>query len=540
VYVCAVTRLSFKQSKPTGHWDAIVIGSGMGGLATAAVLSAHGRMRVCVLERHYTPGGFTHVFKRRGYEWDVGVHYIGGIDERGGVGALFDLVTGGRVKWSRMPEVYDRIILGDRSFDLVAGRANLIASLERDFPGSRATVEAYIALMRAAVKTAPRYFAGQLLPRAAKRLGSLMARKFYAYSDPTVEETLRPLVKDPLLYDVLTGQCGDYGLTPREASFAIHAMVALHYLEGAYYPVGGPATIADGAEAVIAGAGGEIYTNAEVSEILVEDGRAVGVRMVDGEELRARAIISDAGAPATYEKLLPRAVADKTGVPARLRAIGPSVAHLCLHLGFDETDEALGLDGTNLWIYPEGDREERFRAFAADPDAPIPVTYVSFPSSKDPTWATRHPGKATVEVITLARMHWFEHWAETRWMKRGEAYDDWKASMTDRLLETLYTQRPQLRGRIAHQELSTPLTTRHFTGHAAGEMYGLAHTPARFHADIRPQSDIPGLFLAGSDVATCGVAGALSGGLMAAGAVLKGDLPGILKRRFQDAERGVG
>ena len=58
-------------------WDAIVVGSGIGGLAAAALLARHGKRRVLVLERHYTAGGFTHVFHRPGYEWDVGVHYVG-------------------------------------------------------------------------------------------------------------------------------------------------------------------------------------------------------------------------------------------------------------------------------------------------------------------------------------------------------------------------------------------------------------------------------------------------------------------------------
>ncbi len=527
-----VTRLSYKQHEPRGPWDAIVIGSGMGGLAAAAVLSTHGKMRVCVLERHYTAGGYTHVFKRPGYEWDVGVHYIGGIEDSGGVGPMFDLVTGGRVEWARMPENYDRIIIGDRSFDLVAGRDQLIASLEGDFPGCADQVEAYFGLMSEALKTAPRYYAQHLLPRPARKLGSLITRKFRSFSDQTVEEALRPVVKDPLLFDVLTGQCGDYGLTPREASFMIHAMVAMHYRNGGYYPVGGPGTIADGAEAVIGEAGGEIYVNAEVERIIVEDGRAVGVRMVDGSEVRSDCVVSDAGASATYLKLLPPEVAEGSPVISAIEAIGPSTAHLCLHLGFRQSDEELGLDGTNLWVYPEGDREARFRAFVDDPEAEVPLAYVSFPSAKDPRWSERHPGRATVEVITLARMEWFKRWAETRWMKRGDDYQAFKESLSERLLEKLFAHRPQLRGKVDHAELSTPLTTRHFTGHEAGEMYGLAHTPARFRHPIPVQTEIGGLFLAGSDVSTCGVAGALMGGLMAAGAVMKGDVPGILRRRF--------
>ncbi len=66
--------LPYKQHPPAGSFDAIVIGSGMGGLSAAAILTKHGGKRVLVLERHYTPGGYTHVFRRPDYEWDVGVH----------------------------------------------------------------------------------------------------------------------------------------------------------------------------------------------------------------------------------------------------------------------------------------------------------------------------------------------------------------------------------------------------------------------------------------------------------------------------------
>ena len=113
---------SYRKKPPEGSYDAIVIGSGIGGLTAAALLAKHGGKRVLVLERHYMPGGFTHVFRRRGYEWDVGVHYLGGVGSpRAGVWRLFNHVSDGSIEWEPMGQVYDRIILGDRSFDYVAG-----------------------------------------------------------------------------------------------------------------------------------------------------------------------------------------------------------------------------------------------------------------------------------------------------------------------------------------------------------------------------------------------------------------------------------
>src|SRR5580698_3391281 len=100
---------SYKQEKITGNYDAIVIGSGLGGLSTAAFLSKEGK-KVLVLERHYTPGGFTHVFTRRGYEWDVGLHYVGEVHRpHTDVSRMFNYITDGSLKWAEMDEVYDKM-----------------------------------------------------------------------------------------------------------------------------------------------------------------------------------------------------------------------------------------------------------------------------------------------------------------------------------------------------------------------------------------------------------------------------------------------
>ena len=513
---------SYKQETPAGRWDAIVIGSGIGGLTSAALLARHGQKRVLVLERHSTAGGFTHTFHRPGYEWDVGVHYIGQCEPGTPVRRLFDEITGGTLAWARMPEVYDRVHLGDRSYDLVAGGRNFVDSLAARFPGKREAIERYLGEVISTTRRGTPFFAERALPKRVSQLvGPLLRAPFLRSADRTVEQVLRPLVGDGDLYDVLTAQCGDYGLTPRHASFAIHAMVVGHYLRGGYYPVGGSSRIAAGAAEVIARAGGEIYIAADVAQILLEGGRAVGVRMADGRTLRAPLVISDAGAPNTYGRLLDPAVSESTGMPARLREVGPSSAHLSLYLGLDATDAELGLDGTNLWIYPELDRERAFAEYLADPNAPIPLVYASFPSAKDPTFGARYPGKATVELVTLANMSWFHDWQGAQWKRRGTDYEAWKTRMSERLIEIVLRYRPSLAGHIAHAELSTPLSTRHFTAHPHGEIYGLNHTPARFRLPLRAETGIPGLLLTGQDLVSCGVAGAMFGGAITASVAMR-------------------
>ena len=151
----------------------------------------------------------------------------------------------------------------------------------------------------------------------------------------------------------------------------------------------------------------------------------------------------------------------------------------------------------------------------SDPDAPFPVVYISFPSAKDPDYLNRHPGTATIEIVAPAPHEWFKKWQDTQWGKRGDDYDAFKAGLGDRLMEHLYARLPQLRGQVDHYEVSTPLSTDWFGGYQQGELYGLAHTSERMRQDwLRPQTDIPGLWLTGQDVLTCGVTGAMMAGLL--------------------------
>ena len=105
------TAQPYKRHPVTDHYDAIVIGSGIGGLACAAMLAKHGDKKVLVLERHYTPGGYTHVFHRPGYEWDVGVHYVGDVSPGSPTRRVFDDISDGRIEWADMGDVYDRVMI---------------------------------------------------------------------------------------------------------------------------------------------------------------------------------------------------------------------------------------------------------------------------------------------------------------------------------------------------------------------------------------------------------------------------------------------
>lgn len=504
-------------------YDAVVIGSGIGGLGAAALLAQHSGKRVLVLERHYTLGGYTHAFHRPGYEWDVGVHYVGEMRPGAMLRQVFDHVTGGRLEWEDMGQSYDRIVIGEEAYDFPKGKVNLQASLKERFPGEASAIDGYFEMVERAVSSARGFYMEKALPSPVATLaGPFMRRRFLKFADRTTREVLESLTRNQRLIGVLTGQFGDYGLPPAESSFAIHALVTHHYFEGGFYPVGGAGRIAETIVPMIEAAGGRALINAEVSEVVLESDRVVGVRMAkDGDVIRAPLVISDAGAANTFGRFVPAEISARHGLAGALRGLRPSIAHLCLYVGLKHTATELGLPRSNLWIYPNEHHERSLAAFKADPAAPLPVAYISFPSSKDPDFERRHPGRATIDVITLAPYEQFTAWEGTRWKRRGSEYQALKERLAQRLLETLYSHLPQVRGKVDVYELSTPLTTRHFSNYARGELYGIDHTPSRFRRRLlRPKTPIRGLYLTGQDISSCGVAGALMGGVLSASAIL--------------------
>ena len=512
----------YRAQRLAGPYDAIVIGSGMGGLTTAACLAKVGK-KVLVLEQHYTAGGFTHSYARNGYEWDVGVHYIGDVGSRKSLNRrLFDFITDGQLQWAPMDDNYDRFFFGEERFDVVAGKQQYTAALKQRFPEQHAAIDAYMERLDAVSRAVRVLSMEKLLGGVPGKLFKL-ARKAVlpGYLNRTTDEVLSELTDDEMLKAVLTGQWGDCGVCPQQSSFIIHSLIAKHYQRGAYYPVGGASRIAETIIPVIQRGGGEVFTYARVKDILVKRNRACGVIMPDGTTIRAPLVISNVGVCNTFEHLLPAQVSRRNGYDKLLRRVQPSIGHLGVYIGLKQSAEALQLPKTNFWIYPNTQHQANLAAFADDLQATFPAVYISFPSAKDPSWGARYPNTATIEIVAPAYFEAFRHWQDAPWGKRGADYDALKQQLTDRLLASLYDKLPQLRGQIDYCELSTPLSTDYFAGYRQGEMYGLKHDPSRFDQDwLRPKTRIKGLYLTGQDILTCGVGGAMFGGLLTALSVL--------------------
>ncbi len=509
------------KTAPEGPWDAIVIGSGIGGMTAAALLSKVGK-RVLVLEQHYVPGGFTHTFKRRGrktgYVWDVGVHAVGEVTKHTVTGRLLADLTDDQLEWTTLGPVYDEFNYpqGFR-IDFPDSKEQFRANLIEAFPGETKAIDTYLGLVKEIATGMRGYYLARTLPKWADHITKrTVARGAQKWLTKSTDEVHRELTDDPRLRAVFAAQWGYYGVPPSRSCFAMQALVVKHFLHGAYYPKGGSQQIANGLLGTVAKAGGWTRIRADVEQILIENGKAIGVRMVDGEVIKADQVISCAGVRSTVERLLPPVVAKQDWAKSitKLKA-GP--AHLCLYLGFKGDITEAGASAANKWFYETWNPEEQEWRLEPGKVGRAGCLYTSFPSLKDPEHDPGPDLRHTGEVVTFVPWDSFEKWAGTEWQKRGEDYDAFKKELQEAMLAQFFEHMPKLKPMLDYVELSTPLSTDHFCRPIAGSIYGLEPTPERFeNPNLRPRTPIKGLFFGGSEVTSVGVIGAMMGGVLAA------------------------
>ena len=516
-------RRGYKFEK---HYDAVVVGSGMGGMSVAVLLARSGKS-VLLLEQNAVVGGMTQSYSRNGYRWTVGLHYIGDVaSPHTMTRKLFDYVTDRKIKWAEMPSIFNRMVIGGREYSIPAGEAPYADILKHHFPRQADAIDQYLALVRSASKSSAPYFAQKALPQAiAKTMQEEACGAFFEYADRLTIDVMRELFDDEELIAVLCANWGDYSLEPTKSAFAMHCMLAKHYMNGGSYPVGGGAAFADAMVPIIEQAGGAVLHSAEVENICVEDRQVTGVRLADGTTIACETIISNAGVQNSFGRLLASDVAEDAGLTEKLSMVNDTYAIVGLNIGFNKSAVDLGFSPANIWDHPSPDMQANLEAHRADFSAPFPWTFITFPSTKDPCWDEEFPGKATVEMYAYTDYRHFERWANTRWMKRGDDYLARKAEIKDRLLERLFHFAPSARDAVDVVEVSTPLTYETFAKRQKGGFMGLEGSPARFRQDwLRAQTPIKGLWLTGQDVSTDGVIGALMGGVICASAILGRDL----------------
>lgn len=541
------------------RWDAIVVGSGLGGLATAAYLAAAGR-KTLLLERYTTLGGTSHVFSRRGqWEFDCGVHYMSHCGPDGIVTAMMrGIGIDDRIHWLPMDQSgFDRII--GPGFELAtpvgwdAYEANLIDA----FPGERKSVRRFHNLMRRIGEAHDRNdmtTAGGMARWAARsgRGAAFMALPYGA--------TLAALGISPRMAYALSVQSGAVACSPTVLPTAAMAAFFQDYIgTGSYYPRGGGQILVAGFAAVITAHGGAIRTHSEVSEILLDDGRVQGVRLSDGEVLSSAVVVSNADIIKTYTDLigverLPRLF--------RRRVTGWKMSQPLINGFFGVELDLADRPNSNYFAIPDWGPAKSYRHMAAfghntlngngfevgsewarDMAQRQPM-FVQSSSRRDPGNHRAAPqGHSTIEVQTVTpsdpRLWGFDGYDVAGGdYSKDSGYLEVKKIIVDGMLDRMEQAFPGSSSKLKISELGTPATQTRFVNNTAGAPFGLQLRLSQT-GPMRPRdtTPIPGLYTVGTSTAWGpGTVGSMLSGVNAAGSILGRDLVPFIRSGGQLAD----
>ena len=424
-----------------------------------------------------------------------------------------------------MPDAYDRFVYPDLDLSVSSDPDRYERELVAAFPQEARAIHRYFKAVRRTTAWTTMSFVQGMVPRPMTSLLRLAQRMGGRTATGTTKAYLDAHFRSPELKAILASQWGDYGLPPSRSAFAVHAMVVSHYLEGGWFPQGGSARIARTFEKGIEQAGGAVRVAQEVTEILLDDGEASGVRVMDHRGplsrervYRAPVIVSAVGASNTFNRLLPTSgdIGRLTG-PARrtLTNLGTGTSAVTVFLRLRDDPRSIGLDGGNIWVNQDLDHERAQEHSVCLLEGRPHDIFVSFPSVK--SGESPH----TAEIISFCDADSFRQWADLPKGDRGPDYSALKERVARGMLDLAESAAPGLSDLVDYLEVSTPLTYAHYTAHPAGAFYGPPATPLRYRSDpLGPRTAIPRLFLSGQDAGSTGIMGAMMGGLAAACQVL--------------------
>jgi prolycopene isomerase len=436
------------------EYDVIVIGSGIGGLVTATQLAAKGA-KVLVLESYIIPGGSAGYFEREGYRFDVGASMIFGFGDRGTTNLLTKALA---TVEQTLPTIVDPVQIHYHLPDNVSIKVHyqyekFLQELIKLFPHEAQGIRAFydecwkifncLNQIELLSLEEYRYVARVFLQHPLACLG--LAK----YLPQNVSNLARRHLRDPILLKFLDLECYCWSVMPASGTPAINAGMVLsdrHY-GGVRYPSGGVGQIAQKLVTGLIKFGGKIRYKARVSKIIIENQQAVGVKLTNGKEYRARRIVSNATRWDTFNKLVSP---DKIPFAEQKwqQRYQKAPSFISLHLGVSEGVIPTGTECHHV-LLENWDKMEQPRG----------TIFVSIPTILDPSLAPE--GHQIIHTFTPSYIDEWQNLTPQEYQSKKEIT---AAQICDRLSAIF----PKLIRGMDFQEVGTPRTHRRFLNRQDG------------------------------------------------------------------------
>lgn len=461
-------------------YDAIIIGSGIGGLTVGALLSKN--YKVLILEKNKNFGGYCTCFNRKGFKFEAAIQSINGIFETSPIMRILkETKVLNRVSFVS-PDILYRTIFPD--FDLRVPQGNVDAysdMLFSRFPDEKDGIRQLFALMEKIYFEMKEYYC-EATPRKSPLL--------LEYCRRSSEDIIDRFVHDKKLKAIISQYWLYRGLPPSMLSAITFSYIWYDYtVNGSYFPRGGTASIIDALIDTIESNGGNIVAGKEVNKIHIENSRIVSVETTDGDIQRARFFVSNGDVINTFNIMKG---ADRSSISPfinKLKENSSAISAFKIYLGLDIDAASLGLDDYEIFINPSYDMDKMFNAAV---NCDLNNTSLSITVYSNITDAFCSKGKS---VISLSALCGYDYWKNLP----KDLYERKKKELSDMLLSKCVAAIPGMKKIFDHinvRLVSTPLTMERYTGNNKGSIYGWSKRSVieemRF---INPHTPIKNLFL---------------------------------------------
>jgi all-trans-retinol 13,14-reductase len=484
--------------------DVIIIGAGMAGL-TCGCLLAKKRLKVLIVEKNPKVGGCCTSFERDGFSFDLSVQSIGECQKGGRIWNFLESLN-------LLDQIHFIPLEPAREYHFPDQRVTQSSKLETHienlsslFPKERKGIEEVYAVLRkifdefSNLRSSLDWFK----PSSFSSHYPFLCR----YKDKTYGELLNGFVSHPFLKTLLSIR-SSYGLLPPEEISAVGMagieMSYFHYgvscVEGRVEQL--PFKMAEALEKK----GGQILTGQEVDQILIEDKKAIGVRLKEGQEMTGKVVISNIDAHHMFSHLVGEDHIPG-GFRSKLRGMRPSLSYFILYLGIEGGLNELPV--SNNEVFFEAQLQKEFESLYENRISEKAPFYLLAPSKVNPSHAPK--GKSTLCLSCKTSYHFSPRWDQ-----------EVKEQFSQRLINQASVFIPNLDKRIAVKIETTPKTVEQWTGNRWGAAYGWAQVPRQSGIyRLSRTTPIANLYLTGHWTSPGGgIAGVVASGELTAEAIL--------------------